>query len=355
MSEPSPYASCQNLLNGQTISIGEYTLDLISTDTAFPRKALVRFSDELIEMWQNGEYQKNGYTLSVFDITSVGARICVELPHIHVNVPPITLSFSAVAGRKAAGNNITISLSSRKSGAQSVLISSGAGSVVVPPLEQPPTAPACQDMLIGMTTTTPLGNLTLISTVQVFPMSAKVSIAGLEYTIWSGGSQAVPGGTLYASDITVMGARVCLALSASPPAPPPTQPPAQPPGGDWTQPPALEACVLPTLSWNFVEVVRQAVLFVDCNLKNLITQVSWMISAMTAIVPKIIESVTYILSLRWLEDFLDQFFDALDTWLSDKLGIEKDKPFLEELVKKIIGLVAGQIDEAAKSRLQKRK
>lgn len=132
-------------------------------------------------------------------------------------------------------------------------------------------------------------------------------------------------------------------------------PPVAPPNNKLPPPPVLDACVLPELSWNFIEVVRQAVIFISCNLGNLIVQVSWLVSALAALIPQLLAGIAYFLSLKWIIDWIQAFFDRLDIWISAKFGIDPALPFWEELVKKAIGWLGGGIDEASRKAIQRLK
>ena len=244
---------------------------------------------------------------------------------------------------------------------------------------------ACQDMLTGINTVTPLGLLKIVSVNPVWPGSVLVNLAGTEYTIKDGLKTQVPGGELSVSNITIFGARVCLrplevppevppttppevppttppeVPPTTPPEVPPTTPPTTPPGsnippGETLPPsPVLDACVLPELSWNFVEVVRQAVSYISCNLQNLILQVNWMISALAALIPQLLAGIAYFLSLKWITDWIQAFFTQLDIWFSLKFGIDPALPFWDELVKKTLTWISGALDAAAEERIKIRK
>jgi hypothetical protein len=132
-------------------------------------------------------------------------------------------------------------------------------------------------------------------------------------------------------------------------------PPVAPPSNTLPPPPVLDACVLPELSWNFIEVVRQAVTYISCNLGNLIVQVSWLVSALAALIPQLLSGIAYFLALKWITDWIQAFFDRLDIWISAKFGIDPTLPFFEELMKKAIGWLSGGIDEAARKATERLK
>lgn len=148
--------------------------------------------------------------------------------------------------------------------------------------------------------------------------------------------------------------KVWRIVNPSSPTPTPTPTPPPTPGAGLPPPPTLESCVLPELSWNFIEVVRQAVLYVSCNISNLVLQVDWMISALAALIPQLLSLLVYVLSLKWLEDWVKRFFTELDIWLSNKFGIDPALPFFDELMKKTFGWFFSLLDSMADEDSKKR-
>ena len=258
------------------------------------------------------------------------------------------LSVLVQAGNSQLGENIIISLSSSSKG-QDILISSGSSTSQTQP------GPSCEWIGVGLYTKTPLGDLKLISTNIIFPYSVVVDLSGTQYTILEGISTDVPGGKLTVYDTSVIGAKVCMELTPVPPAEPPAPPPPAPPLGGIPPAPVLNTCVFPELSWNFVEVVQQSVTYISCNLANLLLQVGWIVSALVALIPQLIDGIAYFLSLKWINDGVQAFFIRWDIWWSNKFGIDPNLPFFDELVKKALARISSTLDDAAEKRMRERK
>lgn len=218
------------------------------------------------------------------------------------------MKVSVSTGNQQPGANILISLSSRTTD-NGILISSW------PAAATPPASPACEYIFTGMKTASPIGDLTLISTNMRFPYSVTVDLEGIQYTILEGIPTDIPGGKLSVSSISLLGAKVCLELADLPPVVPPGPPPVVPPVNGLPPSPVLAVCVLPELTLNFIEVVRQAVRYISCNIANLILQVDWMISVLAALIPQLLAGISYFLSLRWMDDLIKRLITALDLWI----------------------------------------
>jgi hypothetical protein len=231
---------------------------------------------------------------------------------------------------------------------------------------------ACTQIYLGGTIETSIGTLKLISTDPTLIRlikSAVVDIGGTQYKISEGeyvdiSGDGLPGIKVGVFDITFLACTICVQESTggTTGSGGTTVPPVFPPAGGTTggtvvlpPPPVLDACVLPELSWNFIEVVRQAVLYISCNLGNLIVQVSWLVSVLAALIPQILAAITYFLSLKWITDWIQAFFDRLDIWISAKFGIDPTLPFFEELVKKAIGWLSEGLNEAARKATERLK
>ncbi len=117
--------------------------------------------------------------------------------------------------------------------------------------------------------------------------------------------------------------------------------------------PVLYECVFPSLQWNLMQVLSDLVAWIGCILHNIIAQLDWIIQSLATLIPQLLAFLTYVVTLKWLTDFLAQFFDRLDTWLSAKFGIDKDKPFFDELLRKALDIVGGAIDDAARNSMKK--
>jgi hypothetical protein len=251
------------------------------------------------------------------------------------------LHISAAANNQQPGVNILISLGSSGSSdgsGGSVLVSSG-------PVTSAPS-PCSQGTYVA------LGPVQAISGMQVQLISinslptpgwAGIKLNGTEYDIDVGKTMTTPLGDLTLYALKDLGA--CFSLPGYVPPGPPT---VVPPVGVIPPLPVLDACVLPELSWNFIEVVRQAIVYIACNLNNLIIQVNWLISALAALIPQLLAGIAYFLSLKWITNWIQAFFAQLDIWISAKFGIDPNLPFLDELMKKIMTWFFSILDDRVK-------
>jgi hypothetical protein len=136
----------------------------------------------------------------------------------------------------------------------------------------------------------------------------------------------------------------------TPPIPPPVTPPIPPTTVPVLPPfPADPDCLFPTLSLNFIDVVSKLIKWIGCRISHIIMILVWFKDAIVAAFDFVMQFISYFVSLKWLTDFIAKFFDALDTWLSAKFGIEKDKPFLDELLKKFMSWLLSFLDNAAEN------
>ncbi len=130
------------------------------------------------------------------------------------------------------------------------------------------------------------------------------------------------------------------------PAPAPAPAPEIPPA------PTLTSCTIPSFSWNLYEMLKALISYLQCTLNNIIAQLEWIISVLVSLIPQLLAFLVYVLTLQWIADFLAKFFDQLDTWLSGKFGIDKDKPFFEELLKKVFAYFTGWLGALVDDDLQ---
>lgn len=202
----------------------------------------------------------------------------------------------------------------------------------------------------------PIG-LQLISANQInLPATALLEINGTQYTITDGnyvdiGVAGQSYGKVGVFDIGLSGACIDIFLSGQP-VPPPT-----PTGGTIpTLPPfpSDPGCTLPALSWNFIDVMKGLIVWVVCHINHIITILGWFKDVIVSSFDYVMQFILYFLSLKWLTDFIAKFFDALDTWLSAKFGIEKEKPFLDELLKKFMSWLLSFLDSAAENEKKSR-
>lgn len=216
----------------------------------------------------------------------------------------------------------------------------------------------CAYFTLTMKLNTPIGEIQLIKVNTIFPKSVDVTLLGITYTLLQDIELIIPLGTLKASSISPFGAIVCVTVA--------TLPGGGgggggdgglPPGdtGDMPPPPVLEICVFPTLSLNLIAVLADLAKWIMCTILNILKQLIWFGQVIVYLVPKIVEFLVYVVTLKWIVDGVKGFFDALDVWVSVKFGIDPDLPFWDELVKKTLKWIADIIDAAANNRILIRK
>ncbi len=239
-----------------------------------------------------------------------------------VSAPTLNISASVAVGNKKPGANILISLSGRIEGDR-ILITSGATA------GPSPTAPVCNDMLIGASVSTPAGELVLISTTTLFPAAAVVELAGVRYTVPGFGSASFPGGELSASGITFLGARICLLINAPPPPVQPPVPEPAPPIVGLPPPPVIIECPFPAISLNLWEYLGELSKYMTCRISNIVAQVSWIVSALGSLIPQVLGAIVYFLSLAWIDELIKRLIGALDQWIDNVIDRVLDKLFKE--------------------------
>lgn len=113
-------------------------------------------------------------------------------------------------------------------------------------------------------------------------------------------------------------------------------------------PPSLTECVFPVFSLNLWVYFGALFRYMGCIVQQILALLKWMVDAAFLIFRRLAAFLQYVLSLKWLTDFLKTFFDRLDVWISKLFGIDPKKPFFPELMKKILDYFFSGAEDAFK-------
>ncbi len=95
--------------------------------------------------------------------------------------------------------------------------------------------------------------------------------------------------------------------------------------------------------------------WIGCLINNLYLQVVWIAESLAALIPQILEFVTYVISLKWLTDFIAAFFEKLDSWVSELFGVDPDLPFFDQVMQGVVDWLLAPFNDAAKRRIEEKK
>ncbi len=127
--------------------------------------------------------------------------------------------------------------------------------------------------------------------------------------------------------------------------PPPTPIPS--PGLELTE------CVFPTLQWNLIQVLSDLVEWIGCILHNIITILQWIVDWFLHFPDHLDEWVSRLFGFDPAGNFWEQLRHDIDVRVSTRLGVDPDKPLLEEIVRKTFGWIFDSADAASREKLRK--
>ena len=129
----------------------------------------------------------------------------------------------------------------------------------------------------------------------------------------------------------------------------PVQPPTTNPGP--TGPTTFD-CVFPTLSWNLISVLTALIQWIGCILHNIITILQWFVDWILQFPDHLDAWISRLFDVDPSLPFFDEVLKKIDIWISGKFGVDPALPFWEELVKKALTWIGGALDAAAEERMR---
>ncbi len=176
----------------------------------------------------------------------------------------------------------------------------------------------------------------------IWAVSAEVKGFYARYLIFPEGQ---PSGDLYVIATDDLSE---VAAPAPTPSPGPTPTPTPSPG------PVIEDCVFPTLQWNLIQVLSDLIEWIGCILHNIITILQWVIDWFLHFSDHLDAWISGLFGFDPAGNFWEQLSHDIDVRVSNRLGVDPDKPLLDEIARKLLEWFFTILDAKADEDLQNR-
>ncbi len=136
---------------------------------------------------------------------------------------------------------------------------------------------------------------------------------------------------------------------AGTPTPTPTPGPTPAPG------PVIADCTFPAFTPNLWTYFGGLAQWIGCMIKNIITLIQIIVDWIAHFPDHLTAWIFSLFGFDPSKNFWEQLRSDLDEMLSARLGVDRDKPLLDELVKKMLGWLFAELNAAAENGIERLK